>query len=458
MKWLNRLWLVLIPAAALAVVLLLIAPEEEATWTTDSPEALEAFERCLEAAMKIYIAEASQHCAEALEKDPDFVMAKLERAVFLRMTGDAEAADELFRELETADLSKLNPRERFLVRFRLAYRDGREEGQQLLEAYLDKNPNDPWAIGIRCSQLWSAGDSEVAESCYQRLLEVDPNWVEAQNHLGYLAMARGRFEQAEERFETYEYLAPDQANPHDSMGELLILIGRYEDAERELRRALEIRADFCASYHHLVRLHLMEGDYERARGAAAELEGEPACDQYRPPPSLFYCIVDARQMEAEKRWEDLWELTRGPCLKANNEMELLAHKAALRTGRREAALEIERELEESLKKAKDNPEAMTWGGELLLAHMRGTRLRIEGEPAQAAAELEKANRLDPSWRSEGLSIRLKLALQLDLVATLAEAGEMEKARQVLDGVRAVNSRIAERYDGPALEPGAGRDL
>lgn len=452
MKWLNRLWLVLIPAAALAVVLLLIAPDEKAEWTTDSPEALESFERCLEAAMKIYVAEASQRCAEALEKDPDFVMAKLERALFLRMAGDTETADELFRELETADLSKLNPRERFLVEFRLAYRDGREEeAQRLLETYLAENPDDPWAISIRCNQLWSAEDPEVAESCYERLLEADPNWVDAQNRLGYLAMARGHFEQAEERFETYEYLAPDQANPHDSMGELLILIGRYQDAERELRRALEIRPDFCASYHHLVRLHLMEGDYERARGAAAELEEEPACDGYRPPPSLFYCIVDARQMEAAKRWEDLWELTRGRCRKVNDEMELLAHKAALRTGRREVALEIERELEEGLKEAKDNPEAVTWGGEFRLAHMRGTRLRIEGQPAQAVKELEEADRLFPTWQSEGgLSVRFKLALRLDLAATLAEAGQMAEARQVLEEVRAVNPRIAERYDGPAL--------
>jgi tetratricopeptide (TPR) repeat protein len=456
MKWLNWLWLVLIPAAALAVVLFLIAPEKEAAWTTDSPEALDAFERCLEASMKIYTAEADHFCAEALEKDPDFVMPKLQRARFLRMAGDTEGAEELFHQIETADLSKLNPRERFLVRYALAAHDSREEeAKRLLDDYLRKNPDDPFAINIRCNQLWNAEDPEIAEGCYERLLKADPNWVDAQNRLGYLAMARGRFDQAEERFETYGYLAPDQANPHDSMGELLILIGRYPEAEKELRRALSIRADFCASYHHLVRLYLMEGDYERARGAVAELEEVPACDQYRPAPSLLLCIVNARQMESEERWEDLWALTGGPCRRASGEMELLAHEAALHTGRREEALEIEHAHEKGLEEAEDYPEVAKWVGQVLLDLMQATRLRLDGEPAQAAEKLEEANRLIPNWQSEGLSIRFKLSIQLKLAETLAEAGELEKARKVLDGVRAVNPRIAEHYEGPALEPDAG---
>ena len=451
MKWLNRLWLVLIPAAALAVVLLLVAPDGKADWTTDSPQALEAFERCLEAAMKIYLVEASQHCAEALEKDPDFVMAKLERAVLLRRMGNRDSSEELFRELETADLSRLNPRERFLVRFRLTFReDGEKEARQLLEKYLDKNPNDPWAISIRCNFLWDARDPEIAESCYERLLKVDPNWVDAQNRLGYLAMARGRFEQAEERFETYEYLAPDQANPHDSMGELLILIGRYEDAERELRLALEIRPDFCASYDHLVRLSVMEEDFGKARDVVAERQREPGCDQHLPSAGALLCAIDGWELEVEGRWEDAWELTRGPCGEKSGEMKMLAHEAALHTGRREAALEIERAHEKGLEEAEDYPEVDRRLGRILLAHMQGTRLRFEGEPARAAEKFEEANRLIPYWQTEGLSI-LKLFIQLELAASLAEAGQEEKARQVLEWVEAVNPRVVELYEGPALE-------
>lgn len=451
MKWLNRLWLVLIPAAALAVVLLLVAPDEKAAWTTESPEALEAFERCLEAAMRIYLVEASEHCAEALEKDPDFVMAKLERAVLLRRMGDRDTSERLLRELEAADLSRLNPRERFLVRFRLTYRDGREQAaQELLEVYLNKNPNDPWAISIRCNQLWDARDPEIAESCYERLLEADPNWVDAQNRLGYLAMARGRFEQAEEHFETYEYLAPDQANPHDSMGELLILIGRYEDAERELRQALEIRPDFCASYDHLVRLHVMEGDFQQARDVVAERRREPACNHQPPSPEALLCAIEGWELETLQRWEEAWELTRGPCGEKSGEMKMLAHEAALHTGRRDEALEIERAHEKGLEEAEDYPEVERRVGRILLAHMQGTRFRFEGEPARAAERFEEANRLIPYWQTEGLST-LKLFIQLELAASLAEAGQTEKARQVLDWVRAVNPRVVELYDGPLLE-------
>jgi len=451
MKWLHWLWIVLIPATALAVVLLLIAPEERTVWTTDSPEALEEFELCLEALRKIYVPEASRHCAAALEHDPDFLMPKLERARFLRMEGKEAASDELFTELREADLSKVTPRERFLIRINLKQQEGQGDyAEEILDEYLREYPSDPWAINIRCNQIWDEQEPEVAESCYERLLKADPNWVDAQNRLGYLAMARGRFEQAEEHFETYEYLAPDQANPHDSMGELLILIGRYEDAEKELQRALEIRPDFCASYDHLVRLYLMQDDFDRAREALAARKAEPACEQHRPPVHLIECAIDASELGERELWEEVWELVEGRCSDVLGELALVGHEAALRTGRREEALALEEKHRQAVAEASERP-AQQRVISAMLAHMEGTRLMIEGKPAEAAKRFEETDRLIPYWQASGLSA-LKLKNQLDLAASLATAGQIEKAHQVLDRVRSVNPRVIEHYEGPDLGP------
>jgi len=449
MKWLNLLWLVLIPAAALAVVYLLIAPGGQETWTTDSPEALQAFERCIEADMKRYYGEASRYCAEALELDPDFVMAKLERARFLGMAGEKDAAERLFDELRGGDLSRLNPRERFLVRYRLARLDGRgKDAGEILSRYLEEHPKDPWAINIQCDGLWNERDPSLAADCYERLLEADPNWVDAQNRLGYLAMARGRFEQAEEHFNTYQYLAPDQANPHDSMGELLILIGRYEEAEDELRQALEIRSDFCASYDHLVRLFVMQGELDRAREALAERRAEPACEHHPPSARAIECVIDGWELEMEDRWEEAWELSQGPCADTSGDMHLLAHHAALETGRQAEALALEEEFRKDIKSGEDYPEERRVG-EALLAHMQGIRLGLEGRAAEAAEKFEQADRLVPYWRATGMSI-FKLFNQLALARALAESDQEEKARQVLEWVRSVNPRVVEYYEGPEL--------
>ena len=127
--------------------------------------------------------------------------------------------------------------------------------EKTLAAYLEEHPNDPWALSIRCDQAWQHRDWPPTEECNRRLIKADPNWVQAQNQLGYIAMAQGRFAEAEQLFRTYLYIAPDQANPHDSMGELFTVLGRYAESEKELEEAIRIRPSFCASWEHLVLLH-----------------------------------------------------------------------------------------------------------------------------------------------------------------------------------------------------------
>ncbi|HEX9638307.1 MAG TPA: tetratricopeptide repeat protein, partial [Acidobacteriota bacterium] len=166
-----------------------------------------------------------------LELDPEFVAAQ----VLLARLAEPARRRALLERLSQADLERLTPRERFMARYALALHHRIElKPQQILRDCLAQHPRDPYALEARSLQAWERQDWEAAERSYQRLLEIDPNWARAQNHLGYLAMARGRFEEAEDLFRTYLYIAPDQANPNDSMGELLTIRGRYDEAERAL--------------------------------------------------------------------------------------------------------------------------------------------------------------------------------------------------------------------------------
>ena len=125
--------------------------------------------------------------------------------------------------------------------------------------------DDLYALWIRCDGSWNTGTLDVAESCYTKMLGLDPQFAWAQNHLGYLKMAKGDFPASEQAFFAYKQLAPDQANPHDSLGELKMLLGRYDEAGQEFEEAVRIRPDFCASYAHLIDLAILQGRVADAR-------------------------------------------------------------------------------------------------------------------------------------------------------------------------------------------------
>jgi tetratricopeptide (TPR) repeat protein len=232
-------------------------------WTTDSDAAREELEAGLDAEMKLYWDDARDHYAQAVKLDPGFLVA-MERLGHLV---GREQRQELAETLRGADLSNLSVEERFLVLYWLARMDqDPERAETILEERLEEAPKDPFALHLAAQRASAEGERERAVTLNQRLIAVDPNWVYAQNMLGYLAMEDGDFRAAEEQFKTYQYIAPDQANPHDSMGELLVLLGRYEEAEKELATALAVHPAFSPPYVNLLWIALFKQDPAKAQG------------------------------------------------------------------------------------------------------------------------------------------------------------------------------------------------
>ena len=238
----RALWLVITALVAASAAVGLVALGRDPELTTASPEALSEFEAAMDARMKLYQNEARSHLERAVELDPDFVLAKVLLAEY--QYDNPELREQLLADVATADLDRLSPRERFLARRALAYRDKEyEEAAELLGAYLATYPDDPWVLHIKADMAWKKGKNEVAERAFRRLIEVSPNWVFAYNMMGYITMAQGRFEEAEEYFTSYRFIAPDQANPHDSLGELFLIVGRYDEAHECFDTAISLKPD-----------------------------------------------------------------------------------------------------------------------------------------------------------------------------------------------------------------------
>lgn len=408
-------------------------------WTTRSQAALQEFEKGLEAYTREYRAEAVDHFGRALELDPEFVAAKLYLSS-LYGAGVKDRAEELVAEIRAADLEPLHARERFLVRYWLAFHDGRHaEAEAVLDAFLAEYPTDLFGLQARCEQAWSAQDWEAARGCYERLIELHPNRVRAYEHLGFIAMAQGRFAAAEEHFLTYRYIAPDQAQPHTALAELLILLGRYEEAEASLERALAVKDDFCPAFRQLVRAYAFSGRPDEALAVLDRLAGVPACADLEE--QGYFCRARAQVAFFRGDLEAAWRQIEGDCLERLHGFDLVAHHVAVATGRLAAAEEMTRRLDEIAASMRQRgPDTRAWYV-AARAHVDGVRRMAAGDYRAAAELLRRADEGLPYWTQE-LSA-FKLLNCLFLARSLELAGDVAQARAVLEKLEAVNPRFAE---------------
>jgi tetratricopeptide (TPR) repeat protein len=428
--------------ATAAAAYLVAWPRRE--WTTESAEALEAYRVGREAQSKFYAADANRAYRRAVELDPDFVAARIG---LMETAGDREERRRLAEGLAAVDRAPLNERERLLVDSIADVVEGRhEQRRSRLAAYLAEHPDDPLALRMAAGDAWDRGDWERARAGYARLLEADPGWVQARNNLGYIAMARGEFAEAEEQFRIYRYVAPDQANPHDSLGELLVLVGRYDEARAELEAALAVRPDFCASYRNLGRVAIFDRRPEELEPIARRAAEH--CPEREAAAARCIAVLGAALLTGD--FESAFSATgRAACGENLEAPDVLQHQLAVLTGRRDLALAMEAELrakieagaggEPGVEKQVDHGEAN------LLALLEGHRLLFEGRAAEAAAKLREVDERSRFWEGNG-GATLKLLAQLLLAEALQDAGDAQGAQKTLARLREVNPSFAAWFD------------
>lgn len=440
-RWIRTLLLSVAAGAAIWAVAR-FALREDREWSAGSPAALAAFEEGLEARLRLYEADAAAAFRRALELDPEFAAAKVQLASVTRL---AEERQRLFEELGAIDLSRLTQRERFLVEIALAAKEPERQRQLVDRAYAE-HPEDPWVLFVAAGQAWDREDWSEAERLFGELLSVDPNWVMAHNHLGYLAMSQARFERSEEHFRTYAFVAPDQANPHDSLGELLALRGRYSEAREEIELALAEKPDFCASYINLIGLSIFQARTDDFEPVIARMRAN--CPE--PLARDVECEVALIEALLESDFERPWRDGSVECAIEDGRGGPVVHRLALLAGRDEIARAEEERLRGALA---DLPAGAAKGRarrlEFELRHAEGVRALLEGDAAAAVAKLRAADEHAVYWgAAEG---RFKLFNLLHLAIACERANDARGAESALAAVRAVNPAYVELRDEIAAE-------
>ncbi len=266
------------------------------------PEAALLCEEGTEDANAFRLEAAVDKLGRALDLDPSLAEAAIARTMALARLG---RATEYKAELARADsLTTLIADEdrRLVAELRLsAFIASRffAARDSLLTRLAADMPRNIHVLVAQAHETQQESDLEVQEQAWLRILEIEPNYANSYNMLGYLELSRANYSQAIEYMQKYAFLAPDLANPHDSLGEVLMTIGRYEEAEQEFRAAVRMQPDFYHSWINLGRTYLARGQIrtgrdilEKVRGLVAGSELEKTVDREMVGTYLVNGLVD----------------------------------------------------------------------------------------------------------------------------------------------------------------------
>lgn len=114
-----------------------------------------------------------------------------------------------------------------------------------------------------------AGDYVQAEKCFERCLQINPDFAEALNYLGYMWAEHGiKLEKAHELIQKAVQLEPKSAAYLDSLGWVLYKLNRPAEALPNLQKAIEYNdAPDATLYDHLGDIYAALKENDKAREA-----------------------------------------------------------------------------------------------------------------------------------------------------------------------------------------------
>ncbi|HUB26781.1 MAG TPA: tetratricopeptide repeat protein, partial [Tepidisphaeraceae bacterium] len=129
--------------------------------------------------------------------------------------------------------------------------------------------------------LQNLGDLAGAIAAYRKVLEIEPNFIEALNNLGGALKASGQLDGAIECYTRALSLRADFAPLHANLGNALAARGQLDDAAAALRFAVQLDKTFAEAWYNL-------GNVLRDQGHLAD-----AINAYRTAVSLAPDYIDA---------------------------------------------------------------------------------------------------------------------------------------------------------------------
>jgi len=116
---------------------------------------------------------------------------------------------------------------------------------------LSKSPTAAKALFLEGNRHMSAGDTHAAVRCFQKAIELAPDFAEAHTNLGMLLDQEGMPAEAERHYRQSISLNSGYAQTYMNLGVLLFGQRRFQEAEAAYRRALDLTPEAAAAWSNL---------------------------------------------------------------------------------------------------------------------------------------------------------------------------------------------------------------
>ena len=103
-----------------------------------------------------------------------------------------------------------------------------------------------------------------AIEAYQKVIELDPTYVEAYNNMGIIYQMLGNADRAFGAYQKATEINPRYEKGYNNLGILLLLKGRYEEALEAFEKALAVNPNNIESHINLGILYKKKGQWEKA--------------------------------------------------------------------------------------------------------------------------------------------------------------------------------------------------
>ncbi|MGO9922523.1 MAG: tetratricopeptide repeat-containing sulfotransferase family protein [Isosphaeraceae bacterium] len=178
------------------------------------------------------------------------------------------------------------------------------QAEQLYRRVLDIDPDQVDALHLLGLTSASLGRSEQAVEFLGRAVHVRPDFAEAQNSLGTLLEKQGKLEDAARCYRQALALRPELAHVHNNLGQVLALEGRLTEARACFEQALRLQPDLAKARHNLVRTLTRQGIAFRQHGKIADAI---ACyrDALRLEPGYIHAHSNlGMALIEQEKWEE----------------------------------------------------------------------------------------------------------------------------------------------------------